>query len=856
MAQDPVLRTLFEELMAEYNANIDTSQGSTFSRSVMTPLLDRIGASPLDVDLETLFVDRARAEFPDLDVSEFAGIRDLVVKVMVVLASPIVREIRAERLKSSLNNFAQLTRAEVNDLLANFFIALESGQRASGLVRMYFLAPQSVTVTTLTRLSTGSGLNFFPTAIQSISSALMTFNLDGMLFYFDVSVQAEEVDEIYNVPAASINVVHGVSGAVRVSNLLDFDNAVSEETKEEGVTRAQESITVRNLTVERGISFTLQQNFATLVGQPIQVIGNGDDEMVRDILRGPIAVSSIPEGVFGDSVPEVTTGQFIHIGGKTDVYVFQRSPVTDTLDFKNLTDRGVRVLANNSGFTQAGSATSVFQDTRGNFGFNGVQVGDILRVGAEERVIANVQPSVLTLDAPLDGGLFGRDYEVVRRTDGLIQVGLYDLVAEDPTGAAVADSDGDPAQPLPGDEDLSALVVSGAYAKKTENIAESNLELPLLRVSSVELLDPLTLQATGALIPLKDLLLATNPAAMVGGGEFTQATGTIRCYFRDACSAWFPSSGAAARFTSNTITFTPDTPAVGTCRADTTGSTLILETLDYSALISAGDRIQVGQAVYTAMATPVFGGGESTVTVRESIDATFTSKGFTAFFGVLESTMQQDSATRLYFVDVPVTSPLSTPSANLAADTTFAVENVQTEGWSIRNLNDVNSFSTRERVYLELTDYVNDTTDLADTGTAYAIRLNYDYASTLSAMQDFAESPDNRPPAEDLLVRHFRPSYVRGQFEVKGASAALAKARVETFLLDLDPTVDLEVSDLSDALYGAGALKVTFPLTVVALAHRTDRTWEGTISVDTLGSSRVQHFLPDSDELLFTILAS
>lgn len=850
MSQDATLRTLLTELMAGFDSTIDTAVGSNFDSKVMTPFLERIGGSPLDVDLEAFMVERLETEIDGIDVSEFAGVRDLLVRAAVVIIDPLRREINAVKISQSLNNVASMTRAEVNAHLGNFFTSLRDGGFSSGVVRMLFLSPQSVSVTPITRFSTGNGLNFFPQFVQAISQELMAFNQDGTLYYFDVLVVAEEAGEAYNIAAGSINSVQGIVGVVRVSNLADFDNAIQAETKEEGVAHAGESITTRTLAVERGIAFVLKETFRTL--DTVQVISKKDPEMLRDVIRGPATISEIPGGFVGDQSPSIGGGQEVHVGGMTDVYVYQRSLVTDAVDIQNLTNRGVRVYAGVFGFTQAGSPTVVFEDTYGQFVLNGVRPGDILRVGNVEQTIVTVDTAALTLGGTLAAGLFNQDYEVVRLDTNLIQVPLYDLVAE-AAGTGVTDEDGDPVQPIPGDLDLGQLIVSGDQVKKTVNIAENNVQYPLVRAVSVEFLDPLTLEAAGVFIPMKDVLIAKNLTAFAGGGVGTPATGVVRLLFLDPVSAWVRSDQTT--FVYQTVGFRPVDPLNVNARVDAVGTTLILIGANYTSSVTVGDRIIVAGTVRTVVGTPIFSSPNTLVEVREAFDATFASTAAVVHPGVLETDMPQDAATRLYYFDVAVVAILNGVGGNLPAETIFTPAGVASEGWSLRTTKSVLSFSTRELPYIEFTPWVNDTTDLNDVGTAYAIRVNYEYASTVSAMQEFVDDPSNRVVGEDILIRHFLPAYVRGSFAFKGSAASTAVVtRIGDFLLDLDPTEDLEVSDLVTDLKDIGVTKVTLPVTLVGLVQAADRTWTAVITQDVLTSSRVQHFLPEENQILASVI--
>ena len=87
------------------------------------------------------------------------------------------------------------------------------------------------------------------------------------------------------------------------------------------------------------------------------------------------------------------------------------------------------------------------------------------------------------------------------------------------------------------------------------------------------------------------------------------------------------------------------------------------------------------------------------------------------------------------------------------------------------------------------------------------------------------------------------PAMVRGTMDVEGADDP--QTVVEEYVLGLKSTEALELSDLVDAVYDAGATKVTFPFTLVVLSQATDRTWHASVAEDSAGNSRIQHFMPD-----------
>ena len=859
MSIDETLLTLSLELAENYDPDLNTSEGSSFRTQFLDPLLTRIGGSPLDVDLETFLVERLQTEIPGVDVSNFSALRDLTIRAFIAMADPLRREINGVKVSQSLNNYDQMTRAEVNALLGNYFTELQSGAVALGTGRLYYSVPQSVVVSPLTQFSTGNGLNFFPTGVQQINATQMSFQQTGNLYYWDVSLQAEGPGEQYNIEAGSLISVSGLSGVTRVTNLTRFSSGLTEETKEEGIARTRNSITIRNLITNRGVAFVIPENFPEI--EILQVIGFSDPEMRRDVLTGLSDISDIPDGITGRNPLTLTAtdshtdlGAHIHIGGKTDIYVYQAVPDSDSLDIEDLTDKGFRVYAGSKGETVAGPSTSFFDDEFGFFQNRGVAAGDFLLLDDAEYEITDV-PSQTRLDISpntVDGGLFGRTYDIVRKQEGLITVPLYDLVAVDSDGLAVFDSSGNAVAPIPGSPTNEQLLnSSGDPIAKTDNISIENVQLPLLRITSIEFLDPLTLEALGTQISMKDLMAVTSPDGLTGGDAVTVATGSLRLFFKDPVNAYVTYTGT--RFSApNGRTYRPILGLSGT-NANSAGSVITLPG-DQTALIAVGDRLQISGTFYSIVGPITLVGLNTEVTVRETIASPIVAAPWAVHVGILQSNMGQDAATGLYFFDVSVEALVVGTDGNQDEETTFGHEGVSSEGWSLRTTRSVLSYSTRELPYLEVTPFVNDTTELGVTFTAPAIRLSYEFASSLQAIQEFADSDDNRIVSEDVLIRHFTPSYVRASFQIRDLDAETGLETIAAFINSLSPTADLQVSDIVDSLYSAGASHVVLPVTLVGLAQGRDRSWSGVFSEDALSSSRIQHYIAEEDEIDVTVL--
>ena len=862
---DATLLALFKELVASYDSTISTADGSAFRTSVIDPLLKRIGDSPLDVDLETFLVDRLSSEHADLDVSSGSGIRDLVIRPMVTMLTPLRREINAIANSQSLNNSQTMTRSEVNALLGNFFLSIQDGGVSTGTARVYFATPQSVIVDTLAKFSTESGLNFFPSSITSVSSATMSLNRESGLYYVDVPLQSEANGTQYNITTGEISKIENVIGAVKVTNKVGFTSGVDDETKAEAITRARESITTRTLATSRGIKTLITGAYPSI--DKVQVIGFGDSEMQRDFVSGPQAISGVPGGFEGAADADLTTG--IHIGGKTDVYVYQPTRSLQTLDIQDVTDVGRRIVRGSNGFSPSSGSQNRFLDSNGQFASNGVTGGDILRFGSdttalvETAIVSATDTLLITAVGTVPLGLSNQTYEIVRKENisEYIDVTLYDLVAVDSTGTPVLEANV-PVRPVPGDLNLSALTLSGANEVKDSNISKENISTPFMQLSSVSVLDPTQLTLTGETYPLSDPLFAKVITAFTGGSGSTKATGKIRVFFKGRVGAFFPGT---------------TTTAFARVEFEAAGGQVFIPTTfgSFPATIpSSGNNLTVAAGLTTTftrgrwLARQSTGAllfmvasstGATTVTVRHD-DATDAFSTATAgsvnlelHQGVNYQDILQDSATGLYYVDIDAIAAANGDGYNIAVNSVVTTANIYSEGVAMRNLESGTAFSSRERPYLRFSNYINDQ-NLRKASVAYSVRLAYETADTLTAIQTFVDSDDNRIISEDVLVKHFLPGIVSAKISLTGITATQATAAVTNFLAQLDPSSTLEVSDLVKALYDAGATYVQLPITLVVVTPSQDRVLTGQTVQDKVPLERIRHFILETDGLTVTIV--
>jgi len=295
------LTTYLRERMAAWDSTVDTSDGSPFDTQVLRPLLRRLGTDPYTTDLTTFVRTRMAQEFPDAYIEEGGGLADLLVTPVQLMLDPVVRETSLVKTQQSMIDPAVLTTDEAKALGANVFSEIATGAYARTTVRLYFANPRSTSVSPANYCSAGE-LRFLPIAIQSIRTEEMVFNKEGSLYYFDISVIAEKPGDQYNVAAGAINAIANLATAVRVTNKFRARDGLPAETSEQFIDRARQEVTERSLVGLRGIMARLPAVVSSV--RSIAVVGMGDPEMQRDVLKGGGLGPVLAAGVVGQAVPD------------------------------------------------------------------------------------------------------------------------------------------------------------------------------------------------------------------------------------------------------------------------------------------------------------------------------------------------------------------------------------------------------------------------------------------------------------------------------------------------------------------------------------------------------------------------
>ncbi len=296
------LQAFVDQCLSNFDTTLDLSPGSPADTAIVQPILQRLGTDPFTVDIGLFIQTTLNQQFPDMPTKEGDAFTDLFIKAAIILWNPLVREITRVSNNLSFENPGILTTDEAQALGANLFATLDAGSFATGVVRIYFAQPQSCSISPANFITDNQGLHFYPTQIQSIAPAEMLLNLEGTLYYFDISIIAEAAGSQYNDPPDSVVTIANVASAVRITNKFRFANGTPPQTAVQFIDQAEQSLTERSLVTQRGIVAQLTTAFAQLT--QLNVRGFNDPEMNRDIITGGGLGPVIASGTLVNSEPD------------------------------------------------------------------------------------------------------------------------------------------------------------------------------------------------------------------------------------------------------------------------------------------------------------------------------------------------------------------------------------------------------------------------------------------------------------------------------------------------------------------------------------------------------------------------
>lgn len=246
------------------------------------------GLQPSQQDIleaELLAKQILEAEYPDMDLREGTGLRDMVLRPSAMLLALVRMGIDYYFAQNTIKGVNDTTPTTiVDDILSNWFITRNLGTRAVINARLYFARQKNVSLTTDIFFSTDNTSKFYPQAATTYASGSLSYDSYQNEYYIDIDLVAESQGTQYNIGSGSLLYFSNFDPYFLHAEVNYLkDSSVSSETNGQFITRAETAISTRNLINNPSISSNLQSNFNYL--NQIVSIGMGDPEMIRDQIQ-------------------------------------------------------------------------------------------------------------------------------------------------------------------------------------------------------------------------------------------------------------------------------------------------------------------------------------------------------------------------------------------------------------------------------------------------------------------------------------------------------------------------------------------------------------------------------------------
>jgi len=247
-----------------------------------------------------------QAKFPDMDLREGTGVRDLVLRPASTLLAMVNKAILLYFQNNTLDSVTDSSPSDfVDSLLSNWFMDRITGNKSVVNIRLYFSKSKNVTVTSDSFFSVNGTEKYYPDTTYFIPATGLVYDSGSNQYYTDIDVTAELVGTEYDVTAGSMIYFSNFDPYLLHVEINYLKTSASNaETNTEFLSRAKGAISTRNLINIPSISSNLLSEFSTLDG--VYSAGFGSQEMVRDFVK-VFPVNS-------------TTPYLIHRGGCIDVY--------------------------------------------------------------------------------------------------------------------------------------------------------------------------------------------------------------------------------------------------------------------------------------------------------------------------------------------------------------------------------------------------------------------------------------------------------------------------------------------------------------------------------------------------------
>lgn len=237
------------------------------------------------LEAELLAKQVLEGKFPDLDLREGTGLRDLVLRPTAYAFALLQKASDYYFVQNTLQGVNNATPEEtVDDILSNWFLHRNTGTYAVISARLYFARQKNVTITTDISFSPNNSLQYFPETSSVYPSSAMTYDSYSNEWYLDISLRAASTGSVYNIGEGSLLYFTNFDPYfLRAEVNYLIDESTASETNSEFISRAESTISTRNLINIPSTDSRLRDTFSYL--NRVTTVGAGDPDMIRDMVK-------------------------------------------------------------------------------------------------------------------------------------------------------------------------------------------------------------------------------------------------------------------------------------------------------------------------------------------------------------------------------------------------------------------------------------------------------------------------------------------------------------------------------------------------------------------------------------------
>lgn len=246
------------------------------------------------------------ARFPDLDLRQGTGLRDLVIRPSATLLALVEKAVAYYFAQNTLPGVTDESPTEIVDkILSNWFVERKSGKKSVISARLFFAQQKNVTVGSEVFFSTDNKKRFYPVSTYSFSPSELSYESFSAEYFVDIDLVADREGAEYDLTSGSLLYFSNfdpyfLRGEI---NYLK-EKATVTETNTQFISRTRTAVSTRNLINVPSIEARLKEDFDYITH--VTSVGMGDPDMYRDQVEV--------------MTPQLLDPVMIHIGGKTDVY--------------------------------------------------------------------------------------------------------------------------------------------------------------------------------------------------------------------------------------------------------------------------------------------------------------------------------------------------------------------------------------------------------------------------------------------------------------------------------------------------------------------------------------------------------